>query len=76
MPAPRHHVTFNFRDQPELLDKLRLLARKRKTSLKAILAEALTAYLSQRRGEMTLLVAAEESFAEWENQDDRVYDTL
>ena len=75
MAVARHRVTFDFRDQPQLLDMLRLLAAKRRTTQKAVLTEALTAYCSQRQ-EMALLAAADKSFAEWDNEDDRVYDTL
>ncbi len=73
---PRHQVTFDFRDQPQLLDMLRLLAAKRRTTQKAVLSDALTAYFSQRQEEIALLTAADTSFAEWGNEEDRVYDTL
>ena len=76
MAANRYQVTFDFQDRPQLLDTLRLLAAKRKTTQKAILAEALSAYFSHRQEELALLMAAEKSFAEWENEEDRVYDTL
>ena len=76
MARNRYQVTFDFRDRPQLLDMLRLLAAKRKTSQKAILAEALAAYFSHRQEEIALLMSAEKSFAEWENEEDRVYDTL
>lgn len=76
MATVRHQVTFDFRDQPQLLDMLRLLAAKRHTTQKAVLTDALTAYFSQRQEEMALLAAADKSFAEWDNEEDRVYDTL
>ena len=76
MGSVRHQVTFDFRDQPQLLDMLRMVAAKRRTSQKAVLTEALTAYFSQRQEEMALLTAADRSFAEWDNEEDRVYDTL
>ncbi len=76
MAAVRHQVTFDFRDQPQLLDMLRLLAAKRRTTQKAVLTDALNAYFSQRQEEIALLTAAEKSFAEWDNEEDRVYDTL
>jgi hypothetical protein len=73
MAMARHQVTFDFRDQPQLLDMLRLLAAKRRT---AVLTDALTAYFSQRQEEIALLTAADKSFAELDNEEDRVYDTL
>jgi hypothetical protein len=76
MPANRYQVTFDFQDRPQLLDMLRLLAAKRKTTQKAILTDALAAYFSHRQEEIALLMAAEKSFGEWENEEDRVYDTL
>jgi hypothetical protein len=52
-------------------------AAKRRTTQKSVLTDALTAYLSQRQEEMALLLtAADKSFGEWDNEEDRVYDTL
>jgi len=51
-------------------------AAKRRTTQKSVLTDALTAYLSQRQEEMALLTAADKSFGEWDNEEDRVYDTL
>ena len=76
MATARHQVTFDFHDNPHLLEMLRLLAAKRHSSQKAILSEALQAYFAQRQEELALLTAAEKSFAEWDNEEDRVYDTL
>jgi hypothetical protein len=55
---------------------LRLLAAKRRTTQKAVLTEALSAYFSQRQEEMALLAAADKSFVEWDNEEDRVYDAI
>jgi hypothetical protein len=55
MASTRHQVTFDFRDQPQLLDMLRLLAAKRHTTQKAVLTDALTAYFSQRQEVSSLL---------------------
>jgi len=43
---------------------------------KAILADALAAYFSNRQEELAPLMVAEKSFAEWENEEDQVYDTF
>jgi hypothetical protein len=37
---------------------------------------SLQAYFAQRQEELALLTAAEKRFAEWDNEEDRVYDTL
>jgi len=76
MAGARCQVTFDFRDQPQLLDMLKILAVKQKTTQKAIVVEALTAFFSHRQEALALLQAADSSFAEWENEQDRVYDTL
>ena len=76
MSSTRHQVTFDFRDHPQLLDFLKIMAAKEKTTQKAIVIEALTAYFSQKQENVALLLAAEKAFAEWDNEDDRVYDTI
>jgi len=76
MASARQQLTFDFRDEPQLLDTLRLLAAKRNSTQKAILAEALRAYFAQRQEELALVMAADKSFAEWDNEEDRVYDAL
>jgi hypothetical protein len=76
MATVRHQVTFDFRDQPRLLDVLKMMAARKKTTQKAIVIDALTAYFSQEQENLALLLAADKTFAEWDNEDDRVYDTL
>ena len=49
-------------------------ARKR-TSQKAILIEALTSF-SQKQENLALLLAADQAFGEWDNEDDQGYDAL
>lgn len=49
--------------------------RQKKTQ-KAIVIEALTSYLSQRQESLALLLAAEKTFGEWDNENDQVYETL
>jgi hypothetical protein len=72
----RHQVTFDFRDHPRLLEVLKIHAVKERTTQKAIVVEALTAYLSQKQENLALLLAADKSFADWDNEDDQIYDTL
>jgi hypothetical protein len=72
----RHQVTFDFRDHPRLLEVLKILAAKERTTQKAIVVDALTAYLSQKQENLAMLLAADKSFAEWDNEEDQVYDTL
>jgi hypothetical protein len=43
---------------------------------RAIVVDALTAYFSQKRENLALLMAADKAFAEWDNEDDLVYDSL
>jgi hypothetical protein len=76
MASYRHQVTFDFRDHPQLLDVLRMLAARENTTQKAIVVDALTAYFSQKREALALLLAADKAFAEWDNEEDGVYDTL
>ena len=54
MASARQQLTFDFRDERQLLDTLRLLAAKRNSTQKAILAEALRAYFAQRQEELAL----------------------
>lgn len=75
MGIARRQRTFDFRDHPRLLDALKMMAARKKTSRKAIVIDALTAYFSQAQENVALL-AADKTFAEWDNQDDRVYDAL
>ncbi len=76
MAGTRQQLTLDLRDQPRLLDMLRILAAMQKTTQKAIVVEALTAYFSQRQETLALWQAAARTFAEWENEEDRVYDAL
>jgi hypothetical protein len=76
MASVRHQVTFDFRDHPRLLDVLRMMAARERTTQKAIVVDALTAYFSQKQENLALLLAADKTFAEWDNEGDLVYDTL
>jgi hypothetical protein len=76
MASARHQVTFDFRDHPRLLDVLKMMAARERTTQKAILIEALTAYFSQKQENLALLLAADQAFGEWDNEEDQVYDAL
>ena len=72
----RHQVTFDFHDHPRLLALLKTIAARQGTTQKAILIEALSAYFAHKQEELAMLLAAEKTFAEWDNEDDQIYDTL
>lgn len=69
-------MSFDFTDQPEIAEMLRLYATRKGRTQKAILVDALKAYFADQLESMLLLRAADVAFADWENEDDRVYDTL
>ncbi|MFN0169735.1 MAG: hypothetical protein ACKV22_25210 [Bryobacteraceae bacterium] len=74
--AVRLHLTFDLADRPDLVEGLRLLAARERTTQKAIVVDALQAYFAQRQENSLLLDAANRVFAEWENEEDKVYDAL
>jgi len=55
-----------------LLEALKILAAKQRTTQKAIVVDALTAYLSQKQENLALLMAADQSFADWDNEEDQI----
>jgi hypothetical protein len=59
-----------------LPDVLKMMAARERTTQKAIVADALTAYFAHKQENLGLLTAADQAFAEWDNEDDRVYDAL
>jgi len=69
-------VTFDFGDHPRLLDVLKLTAARERTTQKAIVVESLTAYFAHKQENLALLMAADKAFAEWDNEEDQVYDSL
>lgn len=69
-------VSFDFSDRPELINLLRMQAARSKRSQKAILQEALEAYFSNIQEDIFLSSAANSVFEEWNNDEDKVYDTL
>ena len=69
-------VSWDFSDRPDVIDRLRLEAARQGTTQKAIVTLALESYLSHRLENERLLHAAGPAFAEWDNEEDRVYDDL
>jgi hypothetical protein len=69
-------VSFDFSDNPKLIEMLRLHALQEGTSQKAILVQALEAYFSHKQESAFILKAAEKVFQDWDNVEDSVYDTL
>lgn len=69
-------MSFDFSDQPALVEMLRLFAARKGTTQKSILADALKAYFADQLESGLLLKAADIVFREWDNDEDRVYDSL
>lgn len=69
-------MSFDFSDHPDLVEALRLYAARKGRTQKAILVDALKAYFADQLESALLLRAADRTFAEWDNEDDRVYDSL
>ena len=68
--------SFDFRDRPQLVEMLRLQALREGTTQKAIVMHALDAYFAHTLESTFILEAAEQSFQEWDNEDDQVYDSF
>jgi hypothetical protein len=68
--------TFDFSDQSQLAELIRLEAATSGKSQKAIIIEALQSYFAHRQENLLLLRMAEKSFDEWNSEEDAVYDTL
>ncbi len=69
-------LSFDFRDQPQLVEMLRVQAAREGTTQKAIVVSALESYFAHKLESTFVLTAAERSFQEWDNEDDQVYDSL
>lgn len=69
-------VSFDFSDTPTIVELLRLRATQKGVSQKKILIEALQRYFAQEQEDEFLKSAADRNFAEWNNPDDEIYDTL
>lgn len=69
-------LSFDFSDEPQLVELLRVEAAKTNKTQKAILIESLKAYFSDKLENTLLYRAADKTFEEWNNESDSVYDTL
>lgn len=69
-------LSFDFSDQQPLVEMLRMLAAKEGTSQKAIVIDALEAYFAEKLERNFLLQAANQAFREWDNEEDKIYDTI
>ena len=69
-------LSFDFRDRPQLVEMLRVQAMREGTTQKAVVMHALEAYFAHTLESTFLLKAAEQSFQEWDNEDDQVYDSF
>ena len=69
-------LSIDLSDRPQLAELLRTYAAQTGRTQKAVLVEALTGYFADRQETRLLLAAADRAFAEWDNPDDAVYDTL
>jgi predicted transcriptional regulator len=74
--ANRLKLTFDLSDRPDLVEALRILAARQRTSQRAIIIDALQAFFAHRQENLALLDAANRTFSEWSNEEDRVYDSL
>ena len=69
-------ITLDLSQAPQLLDLLRLQSAQKGVSQKSIVIEALQAYFSSEKEDLLLLSAANKAFQDWDNEDDKVYDTI
>ena len=69
-------LSFDFRDQPQLVEMLRVQAAQEGTTQKAIVMNALESYFAHKLESPSVLKAAEQAFREWDNEDDQAYDSL
>jgi hypothetical protein len=69
-------VSFDFSDEPKVLDLLRIRSVQKGMTQKAIVIEALSRYFAQDQEDEFLKAAASNTFAEWNNPEDEIYDSL
>jgi len=63
-------------DTPKVIEHLRVLSARRRTSQKAIVVEALQQYFDRDKEDAFIRSAADVTFAEWDNPEDAIYDKL
>jgi hypothetical protein len=69
-------LTFDLSDKPELVELLKAYSLKQKQSQREVVIKALEAFFADRLENKMLLRAAEQTFAEWDNPEDEVYNDL
>ena len=69
-------LTFDLSDKPELVELLKTYSVKARQSQKEVVVRALEAFFSDKLESRLLLKAAEQSFAEWNNPEDEIYNDL
>jgi hypothetical protein len=69
-------LSFDFSDEPQLVELLRIEAAKTNKTQKAIVIESLKAYFSDKLENALVYRAADNAFSEWDNDSDSIYDTL
>ena len=69
-------LTFDLSDHKPLVDALRGYALQNGKSQKEVVTQALEAYLAHHLENQTLWSAAEQTFAEWNNPEDEIYNDL
>jgi len=69
-------ISLDFSDHPAIVETLRRVAVHEGKTQKEIVLRALEAYFSHQLEQTMMLEHGKHVFAEWDNEDDRVYDTL
>ena len=69
-------LSLDLSDVPKVVETMRLYAAKKGVSQKSIVVEALTRYFNQEQESLFIKSAADRMFADWNNAEDDVYDSL
>jgi len=69
-------LSLDLSDATQILALLRIRSAQVGKSQKAIIIEALERYFAQEQEDEFIKSAADKSFAEWNNPEDEVYDTI
>ena len=69
-------VSFDLSDAPKLVELMRVCSAKKGITQKALLIEALQHYFGREQEDQFLKSVADKAFAEWNNPEDSIYDTL
>lgn len=69
-------VSFDFADRPKLVEMLRVFAAQAGRSQKDVVSEALEIYFANHAESDLILRLAASTFADWDNPEDEIYNTL